>query len=183
MGTSLPLQGFLQDDAVGHGTVGFVECVGLVLDAEHCQVFLAGVFQCPFAIGGDPDDRSFADREDLSVYLIGTLAAQDDVKLLMCFVCVQETAVLTGKQCLETQLAACGSNRLTGKNFTLDLEIRTQNEFVLDDLRDVPYVYSFEIFTFFNGFDRFHYFDFQQIAFYGNTGTICPRVTAVCVWP
>ncbi len=85
----------LQDDAVGHRTVGLGEGVGFVLDAEHGEVVCAGVLQRALTVGRDADDGALADGEDITVDLILALALEDDVQLLVGLVGVQETAVLT----------------------------------------------------------------------------------------
>ena len=87
----LPVKRFLKDVAVGHWAVGLGESVGLVLDAEHCQVLTARVLQLTLAIGSHTDDGALADGEYFTIHLILPLALQDDVKFLMGFMSVEET--------------------------------------------------------------------------------------------
>ena len=105
----LPGESLLQDVAVGHGTVGLGEGVGLVLHAQHGEVLAAGVLQRALALGRHTHDAALAHGKYLTVYLILALALQDEVELLVGLVGVQETAVLTRNERLETQFADCGT--------------------------------------------------------------------------
>ena len=82
------------------------------------RVLAAGVLQRTLAVGSDTDDGSLADGENLTVHLILALALQDDVKFLVSLVGVEETAVLTRNERLETQFAACSANGLTCEYLT-----------------------------------------------------------------
>ena len=52
----------------------------------------------------------------------------------MCLVGVQETAVLTGDERLERQLAAGGADGLSYEHLTFDGDIRSHREHMLDNL-------------------------------------------------
>ena len=151
----LPVKRFLKDVAVGHGAVGLVEGVGLILDAEHGQVLATGVLQRTLAIGSHADDGTLADGENLAVNLILALALQDDVKLLVGLVGVQETAVLTRNECLERQFATCSTYGLTCEHLTLDGH-SAHWQLVLNNLIYLTYAYCAEILTCCNCLNLFH---------------------------
>lgn len=88
----------MEDVAVGHWAVGFTERICLVLDAQHRQVLLPTVLQGTRAVGRKTDDGSFADREDFAVNLVLAFTLDDDVKIFVRLVGVEEAAVLTGNQ-------------------------------------------------------------------------------------
>ncbi len=136
----LPFQRVGEDVAVGHGAVGFGEGVGLVLDAKHGEVFAAGVFQGAATVGADAHNSAFADRELLTIHLIGALSTQDDVKLFMGFVCVEEPAVLSRHEGLEREFAAGGSHGLSYEDLALDYG-RSHGQLVVDNLIDGSYAY------------------------------------------
>ena len=55
----------------------------------------------PGATGRYTDNGSFEDREDFAVNLVQAFTLDNDIKLLMCLVRVEETAVLAGNERLE----------------------------------------------------------------------------------
>ena len=153
---ALPVEGVLQDVAVGHGAVGLGERGGLVLDAEHRQVLAAGVLQRALAVGRHADDATLADGEDLTIDLVLALATQDEVELLVRLVGVQKTAVLSGNERLEGELAGSGTNGLPAEDLALNREVRAHGQLVFDNLADAANVDGGIICTLCNLFNLFH---------------------------
>ena len=84
-----------------------------------------------------------------------TLTFQNDIQLLVGLVGVQETAVLTGNQRLERQLAARGTYGLACEHLTLDGH-RSHRKLMLDDLTYLTYTHCLEVLAFLNGLNLFH---------------------------
>ena len=140
----LPLQFLLQDVSVCHRAVGLSKGIGLILNAEHGQVLTACILQCTLAIGSHTDDGTLTDWEYLTVYLILTLALQDNVKFLVGLVSVEETAVLTRNECLERQFAACSTYGLTCEHLTLNGH-SPHRQLVLNDFIYLTYAYCAKV--------------------------------------
>ena len=129
----LPVERFLEYIAVRHGAVCLREGVGLVLDAEHGQILLPAVLHGPLSAGCYTDDRSFTDGKDFAIDLVQAFTLEDDVKLLMGLMDMEESAVLAWDQRLETQLAACRTDGLADEDFPME-DSRSHREFIADDL-------------------------------------------------
>ena len=91
----------MENVAVSHRVVVLSESICLILDTEHCEVLCSIVADAALSIGADADDAALADGEHLTVNLIFAFAPEDEVKLFVGFVAVEETAVLTGNEGLE----------------------------------------------------------------------------------
>ena len=146
----------MQDDAVGHGAVGLGERGGLVLDAEHRQVLAAGILQRALSIGRHADDATLADGENLAVDLVLALATQDEVEFLVGLMGVEETAVLSGNERLERELAGSGANGLSAEDLALNREVRAHGQLVFNNLIDAANVDGGIICTLCNLFNLFH---------------------------
>jgi len=79
------------------------------------------------------DDRSFTDGKDFAIDLVQAFTLEDDVKLLMGLMGMEESAVLAWDQRLETQFAACRTDGLADEDFPME-DSRSHREFIADDL-------------------------------------------------
>ena len=95
-------------------------------------------------------------EEDLTIDLVLALAAQDEVEFLVGLVGVEETAVLSGNERLERELAGCGANGLSAEDLALNSEVRAHGQLVFNNLADAANVNGGIICTLCNLFNLFH---------------------------